>query len=893
MAAVLIKGFAGMRPAMNPRLLETGESQLAKNAKLNNGSLRAMKNVTTVSSLAIAVQTIYRYGDTASNTQYWLQFAGDVDVIKSPVHDDQYRRLYWSDGTQVKYAPEGTFLAAPGPFPTAGFNLGIPKPGVALTAAGSAVPVYTKEKREYVLTYTTSTEETRPSSVFTTQAVDGFSVKLTGLPAAPSGYTGKKLYRRDANVNGSVFKLVASLAADATEYTDSVLAANLGATLSTAAVSDVPTPSAPGVSHDVIDLTGAAITRYYAYTYGGYYVTSGDNETYVEEVQLSSVASVSADETQTVTLSSFSAAPTGASYRRIYRRDTASGAFTRIAQIPVSQSTYIDTNATAVGPGQEYAYTDASLSAPTLSASASTAVSNASLTTFVYAFTYVNAAGTEGKRSPESNAVKVINGTTTVNISATTPPTGVDKIKIYRRTATVTSGVLGGSDADYRLVATVPASQLNTSDSASASSISGNSALPLASYGTAAITPTSAFASGEVPDDVIPDTRVYVYTYVSAYGEEGPPSDPSNTVDVDPSQAVSLTNMATSPGGSYNVTAKRIYRSSTGTQSTAFQFVAEIPVANTSYSDTVDQADLGEILQTEGWVAPPAAMKGLTLGANGIAAGFKDKTVYLSESFLPHAFPAKYQQTTEHAVVGIGAFQQSFAILTTSYPYVLSGSDPGSMSMVKLEAPQACVSKRSICSTGTGVIYASPDGLVSIGADGIRLLTQGLLNREQWQAYTPSSMLIKQYNSKIYVFHSTGLIVFDFTGESASMTVFDATANAAYYDPISDSLFIALNGVGILKWDSGSDLSYTWKSKLFTLPQPVNFGFAQVEADAYPITCKVYAGGVLKHTQTVANRNPFRLPSGFVDKDWEVQLEGTGQVFQFSMAQSIAELRIA
>ena len=892
MAAVLIKGFAGMRPAMNPRLLETGESQLAKNAKLNNGSLRAMKNVTTVSSLAIAVQTIYRYGDTASNTQYWLQFAGDVDVIKSPVHDDQYRRLYWSDGTQVKYAPEGTFLAAPGPFPTAGFNLGIPKPGVALTAAGSAVPVYTKEKREYVLTYTTSTEETRPSSVFTTQAVDGFNVKLTGLPAAPTGFTGKKLYRRDANVNGSVFKLVASLAANATEYTDSVLAANLGATLSTTNVADVPVPQAPGVSHPVIDLTASATTRYYAYTYGGYYTTVSDEEIYVDELQLSSVASISVDSTQSVTLSSFSSAPAGAGYRRIYRRDTASGVFIRIAQIPVSQTTFVDSNPEAVGTGPGYAYTSTALAAPTLTASASTAVTNASLTTFVYAFTYVNSAGTEGKRSPESNAVKVIDGVTTVTVVATTPPTGVDKIKIYRRTATVTNGVLGGSDTDYRLVATVPASQLSTADKASAASIASNGTLPVASTGTG-VTPTSAFASGEVPDDVIPDTRVYVYTYVSAYGEEGPPSDASTAVDVDPSQAVSLTNMATSPGGSYNVTAKRIYRSSTGTQSTAFQFVAEIPVANTSYSDTVDQADLGEILQTEGWVAPPAAMKGLTLGANGIAAGFKDKTLYLSESFLPHAWPSKYQQTTEHAVVGIGAFQQSFAVLTTSYPYVLSGSDPGSMSMVKLEAPQACVSKRSICSTGTGVVYASPDGLVSIGVEGIRLLTAGLLNREQWQAYTPSSMLIKQYNSKIYVFHATGLIVFDFTGESASMTVFDATANAAYYDPISDSLFIALNGVGILKWDSGSDLSYTWKSKLFTLPQPVNFGFAQVEADAYPVTCKVYAGGVLKHTQTVANRNPFRLPSGFVDKDWEVQLEGTGQVFQFSMAQSIAELRIA
>lgn len=892
MAAVVIKGFAGMRPAMNPRLLETGESQNAKNAKLNNGSLRPMKQTRIAAAISGTPGTIYRYGDEAVENQYWLQFTGDVDVMKSPVHSDQYRRLYWTDGTYPKYAPESLFLGA-GTLPSGSYRLGIPKPGVKPSVNGSAVPTYTKENREYVVTFTKTGEETAPSDPFKVSAVDTYAVKITGIPAAPTGYTGKKLYRRV--VGEADYKFVANLGTTVTEYEDSVANASLGAVLGTTAVINVALPPTPGASHAVIDFVDGAKTRQYAYSYGGYYVDedTGENivKKYVDEDNLSNVASVSADETQSVTITGFATAPAGATYRRIYRRDATSGNFYRIAQIPVSLTSYTDSTPTPVGTGQSTSFTSGTYAAPTLSASASTGVSSNSLTAFVYAITHVTTGGVESKRSKESNTVRVVNGVTEVTVAFTAAPDGITSTKIYRRTATVTNGVLGGGDSDFRLVATVPGSQTSYIDKATAASIAGNAGLPAASQNST-VKPTSVVGSATIPADVIPDTRVYVYTFVSEFDEEGPPSDPSDSVDVDPSKAVTISAMAVAPSGPYRITKKRIYRSSTGNQSTAYQFVAEVAVATTSYSDSVDQTDLGEVLPSESWIAPPDAMIGLTLGANGIAAGFVDKTVHISEAFLPHAWPAKYQQTTEHKVVGIAAFQQSFAVLTTSYPYILTGADPASMSMVKLEAPQACSSKKSICSTGTGVIYASPDGLVSIGTEGIKLLTHGLLNREQWQAYTPSSMMVRQYNSKIYVFHATGLIVFDFTGESASMTVFDQTADSAFYDAILDGLFIGKNGTGILRWDSATtNLTYLWKSKLYTIPQPVNFAFAQVEADAYPVTCRVYAGGTLRHTQTVSSRDPFRLPSGFVNKDWEIELEGTQQIFQVAIAQSIQELR--
>lgn len=393
------------------------------------------------------------------------------------------------------------------------------------------------------------------------------------------------------------------------------------------------------------------------------------------------------------------------------------------------------------------------------------------------------------------------------------------------------------------------------------------------------------------------EDRVYVVTYVSAYGEEGPPSNASGVVTVDPSQPVGLVSLPTAPSGPYNITTKRIYRSSATGTSAAFQFVAEIPVATATYTDAVSQANLGEALATDAWFPPPSGLRGLKLMANGAAIGFKGNTAYMSEPNLPHAWPHLYP--IDAPIVGIGVFRQSAVLLTNSHPYVLSGADPQAMSKEKLELPQACVSKRSIVDTGDGVVYASPDGLVSISSAGIQLITKDLLSREQWLAFNPASIQAYAHDSRYHMIYQTaagvrGMAVFDFSGQGASMQLSDLNAvtpvTAAYSDPRSDTLYLA-QGTNIVRFNSGSPLTYTWRSKTFRAPFPMNFSVAMVIANAYPVTLRVYAGGVLRHTEVVASAQAFRLPSGYREFDWAFEVTGTADVSQISVATSVAELK--
>ena len=98
-----------------------------------------------------------------------------------------------------------------------------------------------------------------------------------------------------------------------------------------------------------------------------------------------------------------------------------------------------------------------------------------------------------------------------------------------------------------------------------------------------------------------------------------------------------------------------------------------------------------------------------------------------------------------------------------------------------------------------------------------------------------------------------------------------------------DELFVVVNDSGnkVKPFSGGAEKNYTWKSKKFTMPQIMGFSLRSTwEAEAYPMTVKFYADNALIHTQTVQNRDPFRLPSK-VGRDWKCKLKAQKKFFHF------------
>lgn len=429
--------------------------------------------------------------------------------------------------------------------------------------------------------------------------------------------------------------------------------------------------------------------------------------------------------------------------------------------------------------------------------------------------------------------------------------------------------------------------------------ILSGSSYPGASYDLGIPAPTvTPLISGTAPTvAATAESRTVVITYVSAYGEEGPPSPASIVSTLDPAAPATYSNLGTAPSGAYNITTKRIYRSSTVGSSAQFQFVAEIPVGQTSYTDNIAQASLGEILPSENWIAPPAALQGLRMLASGAAIGFVGNTAYLSEPNLPHAWPHKYP--IDFQIVGVAAFDQSAVLLTSGYPFVLDGADPSAMTPRRLNMRQSCVSRGSIVETEGGVLYASPDGLVAVDSGGVSLVSTKHYTRKQWQELNPSSFKAFSHDGRYIATYvktdgTRGMLVFDPTGQSPFHTTSSQNAataiTAAYSDPRTDTLYLAQGG-NIVRYNTGSPLTYRWLSKPFRLSQKINFGVAAVEASAFPVTVKVYADGALKQTKTVTNRNPFKLKPGFKAIEWQFEITGTAEVRRLRVATSVDELK--
>lgn len=407
---------------------------------------------------------------------------------------------------------------------------------------------------------------------------------------------------------------------------------------------------------------------------------------------------------------------------------------------------------------------------------------------------------------------------------------------------------------------------------------------------TSAVTATLSGTASDPSQPVL--LTAYLITYVSVWGEEGAAGAKAiGPVEYKPGQTITLGSLPVAPTGNYNITRKRIYRSSTGTTGSAYQFVAEIPVADTSYVDAKKPEQLGETIATMDWFEPPENGFGLTLGANGNAIMLAGKTIYPCVPFVLYAYPDSYQLTTESDIVGAGAFDQGFVILTKGNPYVITGVDPASYTMTRLADNQACVSKRSIVTMMGGVVYASPDGLWAVTGGGMQNLTKGLLSREQWQAYKPESMHCYELDGRYHVFYDTGTVqgqlIFSF-GDVPYMVTSNQHCTAAYNDPQRDALYLA-QGADINKWNAGTKQTYVWKSKEYRQPRHISFSYAKVEADSYPVTFRLYAGNTLVHTQSVASEKPFRLPASPA-KFHSLELEGNTAINGVTLATSGEEI---
>jgi len=290
-------------------------------------------------------------------------------------------------------------------------------------------------------------------------------------------------------------------------------------------------------------------------------------------------------------------------------------------------------------------------------------------------------------------------------------------------------------------------------------------------------------------------------------------------------------------------------------------------------------------------------------------------------------------------------FDQSLIILTQGQPYAATGVDPSAMSLNKIQPLEACTSMLSIVNTPGGVLFSSPNGLINITPSGAQNLTLKMITKQQWQLGINLGSICAGILSMGYYAYSIttpGVFQNSNTPPDAFLTFEqDAFQQSSHYGT-RPGMYVALNDARIAYTvldpqpsevqnvitdifngelmqvrdnvvylvDIRSDqpyAEYRWRSKIFSMPFPLNLGAAKVYWAENPshthldATFRVFAddqpdnfesGLTLRYERQLRKSGDiYRLPSGFKAMYWQVEVEGHAPILAIHLAQTVRELR--
>jgi hypothetical protein len=388
---------------------------------------------------------------------------------------------------------------------------------------------------------------------------------------------------------------------------------------------------------------------------------------------------------------------------------------------------------------------------------------------------------------------------------------------------------------------------------------------------------------------------------------------------------------------------KRIYRT-VGT-SGDFLFVAEIPVANTTYTDAVVADDLGEILPTADSSLPPKNLIALTSLPNGCLVGIAGNELCFSDPYLPYSWPQRNRYTFSGVGVDIVAAGNSVIVLTDTFPILFTGSDPEAMSPSVMQTYAPCATKRGVVDVGGGAMYPSYDGLWIVAPGRVEKVTQKLYREQEWKLLNPETFVGGFADGLYYARYIQGgaafIWVYD-TAENDSVVRVAQDATHLLRNDTDGELYLALKDK-VYRWDSSEGQRFTsdWVSSEIQLPMPMNFSVVQIHApfsavqppdtsviDANeliianvdlvggelngnsilaldvngsnlrqftPVTeskvqFTLYKDGQPTYTTGVGSSEPFRLPADCACEVYQIGLNASIPVYNVTMADSVAEL---
>lgn len=378
----------------------------------------------------------------------------------------------------------------------------------------------------------------------------------------------------------------------------------------------------------------------------------------------------------------------------------------------------------------------------------------------------------------------------------------------------------------------------------------------------------------------------YVYTWISDIGWESAPSPPFLAPLAKPGATLNLTVGGAPPAGNYGITIVRWYRTEVSTTGAAeFFFLREYAIGTGSQMDDARALNTALPLVTStygGWLPPDAAAKFLTDCWNQFAAIIVGRSVRFCRPGYLYAWPP-----TDHVALfastplALAAFAQRLVVLTDGESQIGTGDDPTRIDFKPLNVP-VIVSARSLVVTKTYCMYAAKDGLVYFGVDGYKMLTTGMINKDQWAALNPATMFAVEVDSMWFGFYNDGsgykaLVIDPANADGFYTAVPNTDLRCAYWDPLLRKMFY-VNNTSLFQWDAGgSNRSATFRSKSFRQVEETEAEWMEILATGASVTMKLLVDGVERENRSVTT-GEYHVPDGVEGREFQLELVTTGRV---------------
>lgn len=378
-----------------------------------------------------------------------------------------------------------------------------------------------------------------------------------------------------------------------------------------------------------------------------------------------------------------------------------------------------------------------------------------------------------------------------------------------------------------------------------------------------------------------------VYQYVMTYydnnrGRESGPSVVTDEYNLEDSGVVNFTSLPISSDPT--VTHKRLYR--VGGDITTFSLVAQLPVAQTTFTDNIKDVDVGDLLITDTYLPAPNAIKYLCT-ANGMLFGAEGPRVRYTPIGQPEAWPELYYITFESTVTALAVVYTGILVCTLTKTYVITGSGPNSLSLgPAISTDQGCLNHASMQVLKGAALWVSYEGICASSGDTVKVISRQQLGKLSLNPV--DSTLVNE------VYH-----VLDASGITHS---FDTTIGPIFkkfnygvssFAKKASTMYGYSNGVLYELQKASNNLAMTYLSPRFIEGA---FTRAKVYKHVYiyskgDIIVKIYINDQLVATKSLNDEDnhqilvPQELQRGYFI---QFEISGTGEVFEIEyIAESV------